>query len=896
MKRLLYTLVLFTSAVTMRFSSIAQALDNSFGTGGIVTTNVGFGPTNDEVKAMALQPDGKIIVAGISGSSLSTKVVVMRHLTDGTPDVGFGNNGVVLENVHDEDLIVSDILLQPDGKILVSGSVYQPGVLTFVFVLRFLSNGTLDSGFGDAGIAKSYFSFQITNSAIGLRSDNKIIVGVTEFSNGSSVFRLTESGFIDETFGEPTATINQYRFYIGDLVVRDIAIRLDNKILIAGSTRLVSPAQAQLLQVLADGSGVDGSPFKTGSTASFYSVALQSDEKIVVGGNVGSQYVIARLNSGGTLDNSFGNNGIVLNEFGGSPTDANRITSIAIQSDGKVVVAGFRLGSVLDYNFSAARHFSNGLIDPCFGTSGKLEVDFSGANAQCNSVAVQSDGNIIMAGWVLVGSDDRDLALARYASSQPITWYLDADNDGFGDDNNTVVSCTDPSTNPVICPLIDDPSCDPTNPPCNQIPDPFCTPTNGVKYVSQGGDCNDSDAAIKPGATEVCDGKDNNCDGQTDEGVGPQTWYLDADGDGYGDDNTTQVSCIQPSGQVVKADPLCIDNPTIPFMCPTKVILWVATGGDCNDNDAAVKPGATEVCDGKDNDCDGQTDEGLPTTTYYIDADGDGYGTGTGIEYCSNPGVGYTSQSGDCNDSDASIHPTTNGTVELCDGIDNDCDGVIDEGCSGKPTLSISDVTVYESEGKAVLTIKLSHITTLQVKVAYSTADGTAVSNKKEKDYKSIGSTMLTIPPGTLSTTITVPVYNDGKAENNEYFYVNLSKPTNCLLGDVSGMVTILDGTPITSARNSMAAPIQNEIREQTEISLQAKAFPNPSSTSFTVQVDGGDGTPVDMRIFNSMGQVVKALRSADRTLRFGDELQKGIYILEVRQGSNRKTIKLIKQ
>ena len=136
-----------------------------------------------------------------------------------------------------------------------------------------------------------------------------------------------------------------------------------------------------------------------------------------------------------------------------------------------------------------------------------------------------------------------------------------------------------------------------------------------------GGDCADNDATIYPGATEICNAKDDNCDGNIDEGVSPLTWYRDADFDGYGADDNSLVACTDPS----ILETIC-DIILNPGCIPMPAQQWVTQAGDCNDNDASIHPGATETCNAKDDDCDGSIDEGIPTQSYYIDADGDGYG------------------------------------------------------------------------------------------------------------------------------------------------------------------------------------------------------------------------------------------------------------------------------
>jgi hypothetical protein len=296
--------------------------------------------------------------------------------------------------------------------------------------------------------------------------------------------------------------------------------------------------------------------------------------------------------------------------------------------------------------------------------------------------------------------DDCDGAIDEEATADVVTWYYDGDGDGAGDPLNTLVDqCIPPADEPWTDLGGDCDDADPTRGPlapetCNAIDDNcdgliddedpsislnapiWYADADGdgfgleslvlaqcaqpADYAANAGDCNDFEPSVNPGAPELCNaGIDDDCDGLSDDADsdigGSATWYRDGDGDGYGDAADPELQCQQPAG-------------------------YVTNDGDCDDGDPSVSPAALEVCDaGVDDDCNGLADDddafALGDTLWYLDADHDGIGDANPIFACEPPldGVAAT---GDCDDGDPAVSPLS---AEVCNGADDDCDGLADD-------------------------------------------------------------------------------------------------------------------------------------------------------------------------------------------------------------------------
>jgi uncharacterized delta-60 repeat protein len=390
----------------------AGALDPSFGTGGKVTTAFGIGPLNSSAAAIAVQPDGKVVAVGSAANVDTSDFALARYNPDGSLDAGFGTSGRVTTHFGFTFAKASGVALQADGKIVVVGgtSVSDPnGGFNFALA-RYNPDGSLDVGFGTAGTIVTHFASGAAAAAVTLQADGKIIVvgsarNAPSYTDTLSLARYNPDGSLDPSFASGVQV---------SFMATSVTLQPDGKILMAGE----SGSRFGLLRLTRDGmldtgfgaNGLATTVFDASCAGSVggvaYSIALQPDGKIVLGGkstdsdvfgNLSSSLALARYNSDGSLDTSFGMGGKVTGDCNSKP--APGFTGIALQGNGKIVAVG--LG---DNHFVPRRYNGDGSLDGAFGTGSSGVV-----NGTPNGLALDARGKIIA-----VGTNGMDFVLARY--------------------------------------------------------------------------------------------------------------------------------------------------------------------------------------------------------------------------------------------------------------------------------------------------------------------------------------------------------------------------------------------------------------------------------------------------------------------------------------------------
>jgi uncharacterized delta-60 repeat protein len=375
---------IFTEATGNDFSLARYnpdgSLDPSFGTDGVVATDFGRFPPSDVAEDLARQPDGKLVVAGwtFAASGDEFEYALARYNSDGTLDPAFGTGGLVTTHFMQGQRALA-LAVQTDGKLVVAGIAANGSEQVFS-VVRYNADGTLDPTFGTGGVVTTDFPESIVlPSDVVIQNDGRIVVAGSVLVDSSGTFpdfdlaliRYQPDGRLDQSFGRKGKVTTDFS---RDDTANALALQADGKLVVAGS-------------VVTDASGP----------------APHFD------------FVMARFKRDGNLDRTFGHRGRTITDLTG-PGNSDVASALAVQADGKLVAAGMAFVGGVGTDFALARYETNGNLDPSFGTAGTTTTDFANSEDAATAVVVAPDSGLVAAGTTSTGTTSA-FALARYTTN-----------------------------------------------------------------------------------------------------------------------------------------------------------------------------------------------------------------------------------------------------------------------------------------------------------------------------------------------------------------------------------------------------------------------------------------------------------------------------------------------
>jgi len=416
-------------------------LDPSFNSLSKIHTPIG--TKVDSASAVALDQGGGIVLAGSSFNGSDFDFALGLYTSDGNLNPGFGEGGKVTTNLLGDDIGRAVAIDRNGGNIVVAGSSNED-----FSVVRYTAVGALDGSFGNGGIAKTDIGGRDAATAVSILSNGKILVaGISFEDNNTSYFtlvRYNSNGSLDESFGTGgivkrmgTYTINSQTANAAakwntpsTLIVKD-----DGSIILTGTGFGATTFYAVMMQFNSDGTlntGFgDGGNVLTDLNPSLETfvraAALQSDGKIIIGGKSMGYPFVYRFDSNGALDPSFDSDGKLLVYYSATQVLGD-VASIALQQDGKIILAGSAKNANNKFSFAAVRlNGSDGTLDATFSSDGKDITPIGGGTQDdiCNGAAISMDGKIVMAG-TYSGGGKKDFAVFRYNADGTI------DNTNFG--------------------------------------------------------------------------------------------------------------------------------------------------------------------------------------------------------------------------------------------------------------------------------------------------------------------------------------------------------------------------------------------------------------------------------------------------------------------------------
>jgi uncharacterized delta-60 repeat protein len=423
------------AALLLSVGSAAAAPDPSFGQGGGIMTFLS--TEGSSANALVLQPDGKLVAVGTVTPPQGgpEQFALVRYLPDGSVDSSFGSDGVVETPIPGGFAEANAAALQPDGKIVVAGDYLSSAGSEFALA-RYNADGLLDAGFGSGGIVTTQVE-GVDSKAFGLvlQPDGKIVAGgdaTSSTDSGSAVVRYLPNGSPDPSFGTGGIAFSTQP---GENGFDAVALQPDGKILGVGQNTPLTRFNTDGSPDTSFGSG--GISVVAAPKAA--AIALQADGRIVVAGGTSSYFVLVRANSDGSADQTFGTDALVATPMGRGPAGAS---AVAIQPDGKIVAAGTSqpgsaaLITVARYNQDGSLDSTFGTG----GVAATLPRGT--VNAGVASVALQADGKIDVAGWAEpLGWVQAEFGLARFLVTPTLTVSKNASGSGSVTSNPAGINC-----------------------------------------------------------------------------------------------------------------------------------------------------------------------------------------------------------------------------------------------------------------------------------------------------------------------------------------------------------------------------------------------------------------------------------------------------------------------
>jgi uncharacterized delta-60 repeat protein len=388
--------------------------DNTFGSSGVLTISSISGVSINNLNDVAIQSNGKIVVAGLANN---TDFAVIRINADGTFDLGFSGDGLQTTNFTVSSDVAKAVGIQPDGKIVVGGDNNSD-----FLIARYSSTGTLDNTFDTDGRQTVNFNATDVCNSLLIQPDGKILMGGNTFTTTEilALCRLNTDGAIDISFGGA----GKYSTPDGGGFC-SLALQSDNRIVVTTTKNPISSPQILILRLNPHGAldtsfDTDGKQTLSFGFGSEYanSVAIQADGKIIVGCYNDDKLLLARFHA---ISDFNTNNNKVYASFGTSNDIAN---AVAVRPDGKIVSAGYSLNAVSatsDNDFTIVQHNVDGSLDYTFGNNAKVITDIgTNTNDQIKGMLIQSDGKIVVVGSTTATSNNNsnattpNIVIARY--------------------------------------------------------------------------------------------------------------------------------------------------------------------------------------------------------------------------------------------------------------------------------------------------------------------------------------------------------------------------------------------------------------------------------------------------------------------------------------------------